>query len=249
MPKLVQDHINHHTPFWLSRAYSGIFNAEYDANSTADVRITQNVALQLYFDVQFIMQCMTSRDNNDAITSSQQAITLIERHIDPFDLSVFSPYIATNVKRCVLKYQAIYGILIPVDRFTLLTSMKAALPQVPMSSSIQQSGGISGAAHPSECSMPLSYFTLRFPLLPIASKKSGNLRIGSRQTNRNTASLPNSTNDNSSERGIYSKTKTDEVAANSGEASPKAQKREKSPVNKAWSAFEEMSNKWFGAGK
>ena len=128
MPILVQEHINHHTPIWISRVYSSVFNAE---NGTADVRITQNVALQLYFDVQFIMQCMTSRDNNEALTSSQQAVTLIERHIDPFDLSVFNPYIATNVKRGVLKYQAMYGILIPVDRYTLLTSMKAALPQPP----------------------------------------------------------------------------------------------------------------------
>ena len=198
MPKLVQDHINHHTPIWLSRAYSGIFNTEYDPNSTADVRITQNVALQLYFDVQFIMQCMTSRDNNDAITSSQQAITLVERHIDPFDLSVFSPYIATNVKRCVLKYQAIYGILIPVDRYTLLTSMKAALPQAPMTSSIQQSGGISGSAQPSECLMQLSNSTHRFPLLPIASKKSENIRIGSREANRNPASLSKPTTANKS---------------------------------------------------
>ena len=245
----VQEHINHHTPLWLSRVYSNVLDTENDPKNTHDVRITQNVALQLYFDVQFIMQCMTSRDNNEAITSSQQAISLIERHIDPFDLSVFNPYIATNVKRCVLKYQAMYGILIPVDRYTLLTSMKAALPQAPMSGSIQQSGSSSGAAQSSECSMQLSNFTQRFPLLPIASKKSENLRIGSREANRNSASTTKSMNDNSSDREVHSKTKTEEAAVYSGEATPKARKREKSPVNKAWSAFEEMSNKWFGTGK
>ena len=245
----VQEHVSHHTPIWISRAYSSIFATKNSSNEKQNVRITQNVALQLYFDVQFILQCMTSRDNKETSSFCQQVISNIEQHIDPFDLSVFSPYIATNVKRCVLKYQALYGILIPVDKYTLLTSMKAALPQAPMSSSMLQPGGIGGAGQSSECSIQLSNFSQRFPLLPIATKKPDNSRIGARESNRVSASVPKRNNDNSSERDSRSKTKNLEGAAYGGDNTTRTKKRDKSPVNKAWSAFEEMSNKWFGTGK
>jgi len=249
LPIKVQEHVNHLTPIWISRAYSSLFEAKTSDEGSQDIRLTQNVALQLYFDTQFIIQCMTSRDNKEALEACQQVISNIEQHIDPFDLSVFSPYIATNVKRCVLKYQAMYGILIPVDRYTLLTSMKAALPQVSMSSTIQQAGSITGTGQASECSIQLSNFSQRFPLIPIASKKPENSRVGSRETSRVTSSLPKRNNDNSSERNSRSKNKAEEVVEYSGDMSTKARKRDKSPVNKAWSAFEEMSNKWFGTGK
>ena len=245
----VQEHVNHLTPIWISRAYSSLFEAKNSNEGSQDVRLTQNVALQLYFDAQFIIQCMTSRDNKEALEACQLVISKIEQHIDPFDLSVFSPYIATNVKRCVLKYQAMYGILIPVDRYTLLTSMKAALPQVSMSSTIHQAGSITGTGQASECSIQLSNFSQRFPLIPIASKKPENSRVGSRETSKATTSLPKRNNDNSSERNSRSKNKAEEVVEYSGDVSTKARKRDKSPVNKAWSAFEEMSNKWFGTGK
>ena len=99
---IVQENISQKTPLWASSVYKNFLSTE----SSARLKLTQNVALQLHFDVQFIVQCMTSRENMDASVACQEVLTLIERHIDPFDMSVFNPYLATNVKRCVLKYQA-----------------------------------------------------------------------------------------------------------------------------------------------
>ena len=179
----------------------------------------------------------------------QEALALIERHIDPFDMSVFNPYLATNVKRCVLKYQAMYGILIPIDRYTLLTSMKATLPQANATSSLQLSGGTLGSGQASECSIQLSICTNRFPLLPIASKKA-DVRSSARKTNRNIESQTKALSPVSSANKVEEQTyKIDSTGSNQGQSTPKTRKREKSPVNKAWSAFEEMSNKWFGTGK
>jgi len=49
-------------------------------------KLLQNVALQLHFDVQFVMQCIVSRDNRSVSTLCASALTSLEKHIDPFDL-------------------------------------------------------------------------------------------------------------------------------------------------------------------
>ena len=236
----MQDAITRNSSSWAAHVYQQWLNQD-------QLKLTQNVALQLYFDVQFILQCMTSRENKDASSVGQAALNSIERHIDPFDLSVFSNYITTNVKRCVLKYQALFGILIPMDRYTLLTSMKATLPQP--ASSIQLSNV--GASQPSECAVQLSSCTQRFPLLPVATKKSETARHGSRSVNRKYVTGPNtpSTQDVTTISDDRASFKDERLGNSHQESSPKTRKREKSPVNKAWSAFEEMSNKWFGTGK
>ena len=247
MLMVVQENITKHSSKWVACVYKCIL--ENDGESAEkNMKITQNVALQLHFDVQFIMQSMTSRENTETLTTCQEALDLIERHIDPFDLSVFIPYMTTNVKRCVLKYQAMFGILIPSDKYALLNSMKATLPQAPTSSNICTPSDIIGSlglGQPSENAMQMSNCTNRFPLIPIASKTHVVSRVGARAS-RNLESgskgHPKTT--------AHRTSKVDNAAFSlHGESSPKTKKREKSPVNKAWSAFEEMSNKWFGTGK
>ena len=76
-------------------------------------KLIQNVALQLHFDVQFLVHCVVSRDNRSLSTSAASTLSSLERHIDPFDLSVFSPFMSENVKRCVIRAQTIFGVLIP----------------------------------------------------------------------------------------------------------------------------------------
>ena len=248
MSYIVQECITQKTPVWIADVYKRFFDVDVVTGENFQLRVTQNVALQLHFDVQFIMQCMTSRDNKDASTSCQQALLFIERHIDPFDLSVFNAYMATNVKRCVLKYQAMYGILIPGDRYTLLTSMKATLPQAPTFSTVHLSGAAGVSGQSSECSIQLSNCTSRFPLLPIASKNSDVSRTGSRQANKNLDSGGKGVKQLASLNNVEQR--NSKAESSSQEATPRTRrKREKSPVNKAWSAFEEMSNKWFGTGK
>ena len=100
-------------------------------------KLMQNVALQLYFDVQFVMQCMVSRDNRSLSAISLSTLTSLEKHIDPFDLSVFTPYVTEHVKRNLARSQTLFGVLIPSDRFSLLASLKASLGS-------NASGGVSG---------------------------------------------------------------------------------------------------------
>ena len=245
---VVQECINQKTPSWVAHVYKSFFSANNDGDDKHNLKLTQNVALQLHFDVQFIMQCMTSRENKEASVNCQEALALIERHIDPFDMSVFNPYLTTNVKRCVLKYQAMFGILIPVDRYTMLTSMKATLPQAHANTSLHLSGGMLGSGQASECSIQLSTCTNRFPLLPIASKNA-DIRSGARKTNRNLESQTKTNQVSSASKIEQQNYKIDSTGSNQGQSTPKTRKREKCPVNKAWSAFEEMSNKWFGTGK
>lgn len=79
-------------------------------------KLVQNVALQLHFDVQFLIQCIVSRDNRLLSTSAASTLSSLEKHIDPFDLSVFSPFMSENVKRCVVRSQTIFGLLIPTGK-------------------------------------------------------------------------------------------------------------------------------------
>ena len=246
----VQEVITLKTSKLTSDVYKNLFCIHDEATNKDVVKITQNVALQLHFDVQFIMQCMASRENEEVSSMCQQALDSIERHIDPFDLSVFNPYMSTNVKRCVLKYQAVFGIIIPVDKYTLLTSMKATLPQVPNPSSLQLGGAAICSTQPSECAIQLSNSTTRFPILPLANKKAESSRTGSRLTNRTVPTgAIGMTQDSSMVKNDQRRIKTDRGEASQQETTNKSRKRDKSPVNKAWSAFEEMSNKWFGTGK
>ena len=243
----MRDNITEQTSQWASYFYKELVDDESKGEEEKkNLKLTQNVALQLYFDVQFIMQCLTSRENKEASTTCQTALTAIERHADPFDLSVFSPYITTNVKRCVLKFQAMFGILIPSDRYALLTSMKATLPQLPTSGA----SASTGAVQASENSIQLSNCTHRFTLLPVSSRvETRATRTGSRAANRNLGAR--------AKADQASSVKTEEPTADilgsrtasSQGQSPSTRKREKSPVNKAWSAFEEMSKSWFGSGK
>ena len=52
-------------------------------------KLLQTVALQLHFDVQFVMQCVVSRDNRSVSTLCASTLTSLEKHIDPFDLVTF----------------------------------------------------------------------------------------------------------------------------------------------------------------
>merc|ERR1719430_2018740 len=74
----------------LSTATSSLLHlilAHY--TSLASQRITQNMALQLSFDLRFIQTLFVSREMKDSFTAIFSAlIDQVEANIDPFDLSV-----------------------------------------------------------------------------------------------------------------------------------------------------------------
>lgn len=188
-------------------------------------KLTQNVALQLHFDLQIVIQSMASRDQKGVATKCQEAMDKLEAHIDPFDLSVFSPYMAANVKKSILRDQVLLAVLIPSDRFSLLASIKA-------SSSLQQEQQQDHNLMRLSCNKSVA----RFPLLPLSNSSNSQKRSsrGDANKSRNTLSAAN----------LQQPTKN---SASGGKSGGNTRKRSKSPVARAaGSFFEAMSTSWFG---
>ena len=186
-------------------------------------KLAQRVALQLHFDLQVASQCFVSRDSRDLSSEIQSVLSLLETHVDPFDLSVFSPYMSVNVKRAVLRQSGLYSILIPPDRHALLASLKSSLPP-------PAAGSSSSKQQPEQHNVmwTLGHRPEKIPIVPVPRRKrettpsQGKLLAASAATLTAHPAKPLSTN--SSRR-----------------------KRDRSPVAKATgSFFEAMSTSWFG---
>ncbi len=197
-------------------------------------KLTQNVALQLLFDMQFLSQGMISRERRDVAASCQEAIASLEAHIDPFDLSVFSPYISTHAKKTILRNQCLFSVLVPSDRFALLASMKSSIPSatsISTSSSMQN-----GHDHHEHNVMVLSKSCPRFPLLPVSSSSSSVNKIRDSTGPGRSASTLTASN-----------LPQNHAARRSVNSSSGTRKRSRSPVARAaGSFFEAMSTSWFG---
>lgn len=64
--------------------------------------LTQKQALQIMFDFKFMFSIFVGRGEEDASEFSnrrEQVLDSLESCVDPFDLDVFTPYIATNLNR------------------------------------------------------------------------------------------------------------------------------------------------------
>ena len=221
LPVKIQLTLSQKAGLAFCKAYKGFchFNA----------KMTQNLALQLYFDLQFVSQSMISRESADLQNLAKEAMSELEAHIDPFDLSVFSPYMSNHAKRAVLRHQALFSVLVPSDRYSLLASMKSTLPNSSNISSIQN-----GHDQHEHNVIPLSATCTRFSLLPITNKRGrdGTRMGGNRSVNSNTltaSNLPTST------------------SARTSTTSASTKKRSRSPVTTAANSFfEAMSTSWFG---
>jgi hypothetical protein len=130
----------------VSQTAVGVVAAAY-TNLASRGDLSQTVALQLLFDTQFVSQCMVSRENADVARTVKSAASAFESCVDPFDLSVFAPHMATRMKRAVLREQGTLGALIPQDRFNLLASLKSSLPPAAGSGSQQEHNAVLTVGH------------------------------------------------------------------------------------------------------
>ena len=206
----------------VTEAYGSRFDA-----AAAAVKLAQNVALQLHFDVQFVLHLMATREDSED-PKFRSVLANFERHIDPFDFSVFSPHMAANVKRTVVRNQTLFGPLIPSHQFALLASMKGALP----------SGGGGGSF---TNAMVTSESVIRFPLLPIVQYNASN------STAHRAASILSGSLVDTNPASHLKRPKA--VAATAGSNTVVGRKRDKSPAAvraAAGSFFEAMSSSWFG---
>lgn len=64
--------------------------------------LTQNQSLQILFDLRFMMSVLMGRGETEGSELSkrlEQIEDALESCVDPFDLDVFSPHMATNLNR------------------------------------------------------------------------------------------------------------------------------------------------------
>ena len=101
----------------LSQCAALTYGQVYREFCAKNSKLTQNVALQLHFDIEFVMQAVISSERSDITDQCQNVLNSLEDHIDPFDFSVFSPYISAHVKRSILRHQSLISVMIPNDRY------------------------------------------------------------------------------------------------------------------------------------
>ena len=88
--------------------------------------LTQNFALQLLFDINFIQTLIVSRDSKDQYQSRLASIiSSFESNIDPFDLSVFTPHLHERVKTSCVRHLTSLACLVPQDRVSIISSYKS----------------------------------------------------------------------------------------------------------------------------
>ena len=218
LPMQIQNELSQSAALTLSQVYRDFCNV--------NTKLTQNLAFQLHFDVQFFMLILISHDHLSITDECQKVLNTLENHIDPFDFSVFSPYVSAHVKKCVLRHQSLISVMIPNDKYTLLSSLKASIPA--KANNNQLNGH--HIDQPSDHNvLNLAPNISRFSLLPIVTSGGHPRGRGEKVNKTLTASnLPQNS----------------AIPINKSGAT---RKRSKSPVAKtANSFFEAMSNSWFG---
>uniref|UniRef100_T1JDY8 Conserved oligomeric Golgi complex subunit 1 n=1 Tax=Strigamia maritima TaxID=126957 RepID=T1JDY8_STRMM len=95
----------------------------YEENTLVSDSISQVAALQLLFDVNFISNLMSAKDDKVLAARIVKLTEFIESHVDPFDLDVFSPYIQVNLKKCVQRASVILGALVNPSKTNAFLSM------------------------------------------------------------------------------------------------------------------------------
>ncbi|XP_053148247.1 conserved oligomeric Golgi complex subunit 1 isoform X2 [Hemicordylus capensis] len=131
--------------------------------------ITQNRALQLLYDLQYLNIVLTiksediksSRNKHDPRIERQT--DFLESFIDPFDLDVFTPHLNSNLNRLVQRTSVLFGLLTGAEN--QYTSRSSALTS-------QELHNI----------LPLASSQIRFGLLPLSMTSSRKTKSALRNT-------------------------------------------------------------------
>ncbi|XP_068741346.1 conserved oligomeric Golgi complex subunit 1-like isoform X2 [Montipora capricornis] len=126
--------------------------------------LTQNQALQVTFDLKFLTAILAGRgedDTSDFTTRREQVLDSLESCVDPFDLDVFTPYIAANLNRQLQRCGVLFGVLASLDKHS---THSFGVTQRPSSGSPDQHN-----------IMPLAPNPPRFTLLPLSSHSTSGI--------------------------------------------------------------------------
>ncbi|KAK3579911.1 hypothetical protein CHS0354_012452 [Potamilus streckersoni] len=144
----------------LIAMYEKILKEHKSAKSSMP-RLNQRRALQLLFDLKFILQVIPRKDDTKGSQvyheKAQKCISELEEIVDPFDLDVFAPYIQSHLLKQSQRCSVLLGSLTSLDKLAMYSS----IPKTP-SSGQQEQHNI----------LMLSSCQNRFPLLPVSSQPS-----------------------------------------------------------------------------
>ncbi|XP_015773605.1 PREDICTED: conserved oligomeric Golgi complex subunit 1-like isoform X1 [Acropora digitifera] len=113
--------------------------------------ITQNQALQVLFDLKVLTAILVGRGEDE---TSEQVIESLESCVDPFDLDVFTPYVALNVSRQLQRCGVLFGVVASLDKHSTHSFGATQRP--------------SSGSHDQHNVMPLAPNPPRFTLLPLS---------------------------------------------------------------------------------
>ncbi|KAI1884233.1 hypothetical protein AGOR_G00224340 [Albula goreensis] len=129
--------------------------------------MTQNRALQLLFDLRYLSATLSPRPEEAKSSRPtqeprvQQVCDLLESHIDPFDLDVFTPPLNSNLNRLSQRTSVLLGLLTGAEKqFT-------------------SRGNSVGSQEPYNI-LPLASSQIRFGLLPLSMSQSRKAKAATR---------------------------------------------------------------------
>ncbi|XP_031572017.1 conserved oligomeric Golgi complex subunit 1-like [Actinia tenebrosa] len=130
----------------------------------SETSLPQNRSLQCLFDFKFISAIFAGRSDEPIQESTESfsvrreaVIDSLEGVVDPFDLDVFSPYLAANLNRQLQRCGVLFGVLVSLDKHSNHSFGVTSRP-----SGSQDQHNI----------MPLAPNPPRFTLLPLSSHQS-----------------------------------------------------------------------------
>ncbi|KAJ8251733.1 hypothetical protein GJAV_G00224550 [Gymnothorax javanicus] len=121
--------------------------------------MTQNRALQLLFDLRYLCSTLSPRPEEGKSSRPaqeprvQQVCDLLEGHIDPFDLDVFTPHLSSNLSRVSQRTSVLLGLLTGAEK------------------QFSSRGNTVSSQEPYNI-LPLASSQIRFGLLPLSMSQS-----------------------------------------------------------------------------
>ncbi|KAL3866853.1 hypothetical protein ACJMK2_044112 [Sinanodonta woodiana] len=150
----------YHVSDKLMAMYEKILTEHKSAKSNLP-RLNQRRALQLLFDLKFILQVIPRKDEIKGSQAyherAQKCLSRLEEIVDPFDLDVFAPYIQSHLLKQSQRCSVLLGSLTSLDKLAMYSSTPRTT-----SSGQQEQHNI----------LMLSSCQNRFPLLPLSSQPS-----------------------------------------------------------------------------
>lgn len=169
LPRIVSENLMH-------KLMPKLINA-YDTTSP----LCQAESLQNLFDVKYLLAQFIPIANKDLSAQCQEKISNIESNIDPFDLDVFAPYIAANIKLSVCRTQLLFGNYCTVRPEDSSAASNLKMPEDPST-------------------LALSKSSAWFPLIPVTNPVSKPLHLVKPKTikpPRQSSSVVEATNESS----------------------------------------------------